>query len=306
MPAPDDAADAVTRATDRGAPTDLPPPRLPTPRGALRRSLILWGWGQLALGDRRGWLLLALEPVALAALVAIGLPLGAGTGLELVFVAGALVAVAWLGQSVHAYRLAVRRRRPFDLAGPDGGAIELLWLVPFAVAATTAYWAAFGTAASPDATLARYVADWRAGHAADGAALFATPPDPSALAAAWQRQAPRLRNDLVVAAAAAGPDSAIDPQQPFESLRFDWAGAAAGGAGAGSRVVDIRVVRVRAIRDTAFGFVPISHDELVSVADLGTVTLRLVSLPGPIPGLPVTAWRIDRVAALDEELPGPG
>jgi len=267
--------------------------------------MALWGWGQLALGDRRGWALLVLEPLAVATLVLVGIPLAAGTGLEVVFVAGVLVGVAWLGQAVHAYRLAVRRRQPFGLTGADGGAIELLWLVPLAVVATTVYWTVLGPAAAPDAALAQYVTAWRAGRSADAAPLFATAIDPGAVSAAWQRQGPRLRNDLVVAAAAAGPGSGIDPGQPFDSLRYDWVEPSAG-AGADTGLLEIRVVRTRSVRDTIFGLVPATHDELVPVLDIGSVTLRLVTTAGPLPGVPVAHWRIDRVSALDEELPGPG
>jgi rubredoxin len=267
--------------------------------------MALWGWGQLALGDRRGWALLVLEPLAAAALVLVGIPLAAGTGLEVVFVAGVLVGVAWLGQAVHAYRLAVRRRQRFGLSGADGGAIELLWLVPLAVVATTVYWTVLGPAAAPDAALAQYVTAWRAGRPADAAALFVTAIDPGTVSAVWQRQGARLRNDLVVAAAAAGPDSGIDPGQPFDSLRYEWVEPPAG-VGADTRLLEIRVVRARSVRDTIFGLIPATHDELVPVLDLGSVTLRLVSIAGTLPGVPVAHWRIDRVSALDEELPGPG
>ena len=45
---------------------------LPTGASVLRRSLVVWGLGQLAIGDRRGWLLLLAQPLAIVGLIGYG------------------------------------------------------------------------------------------------------------------------------------------------------------------------------------------------------------------------------------------
>src|SRR5207253_1292589 len=157
-------------------PNDIPAPRLPTARGALRRSLLIWGWGQLATGDWRGWLLLPLEPLCVAALAVLGVWFAPGEAVGWVFLAGFVV----LG--------------------------------------------------------------------------------------AWGREEPRLRNALVVAVAAAGSNSGLDPARPFDAVRWEADQPSADR----NVVVHARIVRRYTARDSFLGLVPTTIQRLVPIADLGT------------------------------------
>lgn len=319
-------------------PGDLPPPRLVSPRGALRRSLLVWGWGQLATGDRRGVLLAILEVGLVAALARVVAPYAKGTASGLVFLAGAAFLALWAGQAIHAERRAARRWAPYA-THPPSGAVDLLWLAPILVGAATAFWSFSGPATAPDSLLAAYLDAWRTGRTADAARLFAANADPSALGAVWERQGARLDNAAIRAAAAAGPDGGIDPAQPWDAVRWEPPGTVGGASGAGGTgvtsassagpsgaassagpgspapssesptdplgrpVVAATIVRRETVRDTFFGLVPTTTERLVPVADLGTVRLRTVELPGPFDGAPpVVEWRIDEVDLLGERI----
>ncbi len=246
---------------------------------------MLWGWGQVVAGDRRGWL---GPPAQLAALAALGWgtpALVAGTNGELAFVAGAAVLAAWALIAVHAHRQAARRRAALDLPPGDTGAADLLWFGPLVIALSSSFWIAAGDAGDPGVLLDLYVAEWRAGRAADAAPRFATPPDPGALAEAWDRQGAALHNELVAIAAAAGPDSGINPDRPFDAVRWVDAGATA----SGGRLVAIDVARVETVDGQLFGILPTTSQRLVTLNRLGRIELRLVDRPGSGGG---PAWRI--------------
>jgi hypothetical protein len=256
-----------------------------TPRGALRRSLLVWGWGQIVAGDRRGWLGPPAQLAALAGL-AVGAPaLAAGTDGELAFVAGAAVLAAWGLIAVHAHRAASRRRTALNLPPGDAGAEDLLWLAPLVIALSTGFWIAAGDAGDPGVLLDHYVADWRAGRAIDGAGRFAAPPDPAALADTWRRQLAALRNELVAIAARTAPDSGIDPNRPFEAVRWVDAGTSS----AGGRLVALEVARRETVRVELFEVLPTTSQRLVTLARLGRVELRLVDRGATVGG---PAWRI--------------
>lgn len=292
-------------------PGDLPPPRVGSARGAIRRSLVAWGWGQLATGDRRGWLLLALEVVAVVGFALVAIPYARGTSSGLVFIAGAAFVGVWAAQALHAERRARRRLEPFAAGAPAGAAVELLWLAPIVVAGATAFWSLTGPATSPDDLLADYVDLWRTGRAADASVLFAVPPDPVGLEAAWQRQSARLTNETIRAAAQAGAAGGIDPTDPWASVRWnepDQTSTSTAGQGvnvAGRFTAGATVVRRETARDSFLGLVPTTSERLVPIDDLGTIGLRTVELPGPLPGTPpVVAWRIDAVQLLGESFAG--
>jgi hypothetical protein len=207
---------------------------------------------------------------------------------------------------------------PFAEGAPPRAAVDLLWLAPVVVVAATAFWTLSGPASSADAVLAQYVDLWRAGRTADAAALFAVAPDPVALGETWQRQSARLANETIRAAAVVGPAGAIDPAQPWESLRWDVEagpnedegpdGTPAPGAlpaVPGRTLVTASIVRRDTVRDSFLGLVPTTSQRLVPVATLGSVRLRTVELPGPFDGAPpVVAWRIDALDLLGERLGG--
>lgn len=295
------------------------PLHLVSPRGALRRSLVLWGWGQVATGDRRGFALALLEVLALAGF-ALAVPrLLDGTLSVLLYLAGALFVAAWGGIALHAYRRAVVRRAPFvpsaevstasrgadrtlqagagaDVPAGDGGAIDLLWLAPVLIVTVSAFWTLGGSLGSPESTLATYVRDWRSGLPGEAATLFAAPMDARTLADAWGRQQARLHNDLVRLAATSGEDSGIDPAQPLDSLRFVLDDASVDPAG--TRLVHVQTVSRQTVRDTFFGLVPTTTQRLVTIAEVGTVTLTYE----PATGAPGGTWRIGAVQVLEERL----
>ena len=295
----------------------LPAPTLISPRGALRRSLVVWGWGQVATGDRRGWALVAVEMLAVAALVVVGLPLASGTDATLLLLGGCGFGAAWVAVALHAYRCAVHRRVTFGLPGADGGAIDLLWLAPVLIAASTAFWFAGGSGATPDAALSRYVAAWRHDRPADAIGLFAASAGSAglgsavlgsaplgsasgsaapgsaglgsaALEAIWRAQDARLVAQLTQLAASLGPDSGLDPTAPFDAVRFEVQSGSAT-----TETVKVEIVRHETVPDTFLGIFPTTSDQVEPVASLGTVQLALVDVPPPWPGAPATStWRI--------------
>ncbi len=310
----------------------MQPPGLVTPRGALRRSLVLWGWGQLATGDRRGIVLVALELLGLGAFAVAVPALLDGTLSVLLFLAGAAFVAAWGAIALHAYKRAVARRAPFvapiagllaspvdtlvaanaasttaearghlpaapgDAPAGDGGAIELLWLAPVLIVTASAFWTLGGSLGSPESTLATYVRDWRDGYGAQAASLFVGGSLPGDLAGAWSRQRARLHNQLVPIAATSGTDSGIDPSQPLDSLRFIFDEARADAVD--TRTVHVQTVRRETVRDTFFGLVPTTSQRVVTIADVGTISLALVH----VAGVPGGTWRIASVDLLDEHL----
>ena len=212
----------------------------------------------------------------------------------------------WGAIALHAYRRAALRRAVFDQSGPDGGAADLLWLAPVVIVGLTVLWSVGGTLARSDATLTRYVRDWRAGDAADAATIVATPPTTNELAAAWGRQLVRLRNELVRLAAVGNEGEGIDPDQPFDSIRFvdreEGGGGAAGGS-AGDRRVEVEIVRRETIRDSFFGLFPTTSQVLIPVSDLGWIELRRVARPtgrAAVPDDPV--WLVEAMDLLGESL----
>lgn len=237
-------------------------------------------------------------------LVLVALPYADGTAVDVVFLAGAVLLIAWAGQALLAWRRAVRRRERFGQPADDGGATSVLWLAPVVVILATVFWSLAGTGASPGARAAAYAEAWWEGRAERAAGGFTTPVDPATLAAAWARQDPRLRNALVTAAAAAGPSSGIDPDHPFGSIRFSEVGPA-GAAGDASRTIQMEIVKRVRSDDRLLGVLPVTTQETVAVETVGTIELELVRLPGPVGGLPsIDSWRIRRVVALGETITG--
>jgi hypothetical protein len=259
---------------------------------------VVWGWGQLAIGDRRGRLWLAAQPAALFALAALVGGYSGGSAVGAVFAWGAVVVAVWGGQALGAYRRALRRREALGLAGPDGGAVDLLWLAPVVAAAATLFWATAGAAAGPGTVLADYVRDWRAGRPDRAAALFGPMSGPSAeeIVSAWAIQEATIRNELVAIAAESGPGARIDPADPLASLRFE----PPAGDGGGRAVVAVWLVRHETVRDSLLGWIPTTRERLVPVTRLGEIELVREARPGlPSPAGSAELWRIARVDLAD-------
>lgn len=301
-------SDAVSRLA-----TGLPEPI--SPRSALRRSIVVWGWGQVSTGDRRGYLLAVIELVWLAGFVLVGLPILSGAGSEAVFVAGAAFAATWVAVAVHAYRRAIDRRERVGLGGADGGAVDLVWLAIPLIIVSTAFWAAAGQQGTPEATLARYEEAWFHQHGTEALSLIrvtanpspaggtAEPVTPEDLVAGWGRQSGRLHDELARIVAGLGPGSGIDPDAPLESLRIRVAPDPAGQPGTALGVVTI--VRRVSVREFLFGSIPTSAQRLVDVSVVGQVRLRKVDDPAVWPGLVgASRWTIVEIDVLGEHLGG--
>jgi hypothetical protein len=261
--------------------------------------MVVWGWGQLATGDRRGWLLVGAQPAGIALLAWLGPLLAGGAGVAIAFAGGVALFAAWAAIALHAYRRAARRRLLVELPGPDGGAIWLLALAPIAIAASSLFWGLAGREADPATVLDRYVADWRAGRALEATARFVRSPGSATLVRElWEAQLTALRNELVRLVPRAGPGGGIDPDAPFETVRWVDAGPTPGGG----RLVALEVSRRETVHGLLLGLLPVSSQRLVPLEQLGTVELAPVAAgapfapAGPIPDGPwAVSWRIVEV-----------
>jgi hypothetical protein len=275
------------------------PSRVVSARGALRRSLVLWGWGQVSTGDRRGWLGPPAQSLALVGL-ALAAPWAGSTAAPLVFVAVALVGVAWVAIAVHAWRRAAWRRAAIE-APPGGGAADLLALAPLVVLVGAGFWIVGGPGADPALTLDAYLNDWETGRAAAASRRFVSPPSTEALQTAWERQDVALRN-AVVRIAAAEPGALVRPDRPLEGLR--WVDL--GQTSKGGRAYAVEVAREETVRGLVLDLFPTTSRRLVTVERLGIAELRPVAAGGGgLFGAP-PVWRVVRVEIAGEGVAAAG
>lgn len=263
---------------------------IPAAGDILRRALIAWGLGHLALGDRRGVLLVALEVAAIAGLSAAWIAFGQSDRSPWVFVALVAFFAAWAWQAVDAYRRAVA------LGAKPGGAIQAALLAPVALALFSAFWVVSGSGGSPTAVLQRYVAAWRDDRPAVAAGLFATPRDASAVAADWRLAEASLRERLTELRARGAIDpSAVDPERPIEALVFEFPpGLAADPPDPAVTRAAIEFVRRETVASSFFGLFPTASQRTVVVDGLGVITLRAVPQAGSWPSGAVV-WRVQSV-----------
>jgi hypothetical protein len=261
---------------------------VPSGAAVLRRALVLWGTGHLALGDRRGWLLLLIQPLAIGGLVAVGVLVLQGSRWIALFPALALLIAVWLGQAMHAHRLAIRS------GGAPGGEFQIVLALPLVVVLLSGFWLVGGSRSSPAAAVQHYVAAWQAGKPADAALLFAEPIDASALDAGWRAQRSHVEQVVRDAARRYGAQSGLDPEEPFNSLRFEVSSTSADRA-----VVQVEVVRRRRVETSLFGIIPTATQETVLVERLGEISLRARTAPLPdwlpLRINPGRLWLIDEV-----------
>lgn len=220
----------------------------------LRRALVAWGLGHLALGrTTAGWALLVTEVITagLVAWLFVGL---ANTSAYLVpFLAGVLFLVAWAWQALDAYRLA----RPPGAGGiqPERSeAVAIGWLAVPLLVWGSGFWLAAAHDATPSAVLDRFVAGWTA----DELAPPAWDPDVADAATDAARRlgrGPDRFRDVRVRIVEEGPDGAT---AVAESVHFERR------------------------RTTFLGLFPGS--ELVPVADETILRLELAPTPVPLPG----------------------
>jgi hypothetical protein len=263
---------------------------LPTGASVLRRSLVVWGLGQLAIGDRRGWLLLLAQPLAIAGLIVFAAVLIEGTRWMVVFPALLLLLVAWLGQALAAYRQAVAR------GAKPGGELQVVGFLPVAVVAVTVFWLVGGSLGAPATTLGRYVAAWENNDAAKAVDLFATPMSTAEIEAMWVVQTAYLEKQVTAAFIEYGPLSGIDPEEPFNSLRFTEEPSTSADVSS----VAVELVRRQRVESLLLGFIPTATQETVVVEQLGSIDLKaLPDTPPPwLAGIKTGAsvWLIDTIA----------
>ncbi|MBA2255235.1 MAG: hypothetical protein H0W07_08985 [Chloroflexi bacterium] len=261
----------------------------------LRRALLVWGLGHLAIGDGRGWLLLALQAASVAGISVLATALLESDRDILVFLAVVGYLVVWAGQAVDAHR------RAELLGGAPGGAIQILVLAPAAIAALTLFWLVGGSAGSPAAVLQRYVTAWKQDQPAVGRGLFLVPPEPGELGAIWTDQSAYLAMRLTALQSSLGSGSGIDPRQPWTSLLFVPIEPASDATGTGvvvpapDTVIGIQIVRQVTVRGSFFGLFPTASQESRPIERIGTVTLRAIARE-PVLGVSRgIIWRIDTV-----------
>src|SRR6188474_346312 len=146
-------------ADSRSGSADLTANSLPSGASVLRRGLLIWGLGHIAIGDRRGWLLMALQPLVIVGLLMVAVQLIDGTRWVLAF---------RVAQAIHAYRKAV------ELGAKPGGELQAALFLPVAVGVLTLFWLIGGRHGSPTATLEAYAVAFLTGKPEAAAHLYVT------------------------------------------------------------------------------------------------------------------------------------
>jgi hypothetical protein len=248
--------------------------------GVLRRSLLIWGWGHIALGDGRGWLLALLQPLAIAGVLFTAWQLIDGTRWMAVFVPLVALLVLWVGQAVHAHWFALR------LGATPGGELQLAWFLPVVLAVVSAFWLVAGRHGSPASAVEAYMSAWRSDRPDLAVALYGpSGADAADVADLWTGEKSWLASEIARARATYGAASGLDPTRPFSNLRVTQSGL-------GDFIVEL--VRSESYQTTILGFIPTAGQRTVVVAPLLTIEV----VEEPVTGyLPSSAWRIERVTS---------
>ncbi|MGH2428895.1 MAG: hypothetical protein ACRDGV_08435 [Candidatus Limnocylindria bacterium] len=134
----------------------------------LRRALLAWGLGHLALGRRRSGVALLVAEIAGATLVAfLTISLASSTAYLIPFLAGIAFLVAWAWQAVAAYRSAQAAEGHIGPTPPRSPAAAMGWLALPLLAWTAGFWVIAADAATPAAVVDRFMADWTDGRLVD-------------------------------------------------------------------------------------------------------------------------------------------
>ncbi len=254
----------------------------PDPGRVLRVSLVAWGLGEIALGNRRtGLAWLVAEGVALLLVIVTSLSLADGTAYLVPFLLGSGFVVAWGLQAVLAYRRALRSPAAAPGGDPGPSAGNIAWLGVPLLAWGTLFWLLAAHAATPAAVTDTFLRDWPAiAEQPERAEPIASRPD--ALAAAAAAALERLRERCADAAerAACPNESGL-----FRDVRVRLL------AGAGS-VTSAAIELVRYERHPSQLLGLSLGTELVPVTEERLLTLRLATRPDPGPlGIDVGARR---------------
>ena len=263
-----------------------PARRVPPASKVLRRALIFWGLGHVMLGDRRGWLLLIIQPIAIIAVTALAAALIEGTRWLIVFVPLLALLVFWVAQAVDAYQRALK------MGAKPGGEMAIVLMLPLGLIVLTLFWLVGGRHGSPTATLQEYIEAWMRNRPDAAAPLFATPTEADAVGARWATEQQVLADHISRAHATYGDESGLDPEHPFESLRFRDPVTTTDG-----RVsIVVELVRNERIPTTVLGVIPTAGQQEVVVERDMTIWLERQLQPQPewlpIDGLESYAWKI--------------
>jgi hypothetical protein len=256
-------------------------------------ALLGWGLGHVAMGDRRGWLLLALEAIALVLIIGVGLPRIEGDAVDGLFLAIVLFFALWIAQAVHAHGHAVRAG-----AAPGGAMALLLLLLPVAAVVFSAFWMVGGSAATASAAVDRYVEAWRRDRPGQADRLLLEPAGAAATQAAWTAAEAALRDRLGALAASLGPASGIDLDQPFANLEFRVSPGAPPKDGGRTAVASIVVVRHVTVHSTFLGLFPTAVQEVEVLDTVGRIELASVPLRPSATLLDWPATNVWRVVSL--------
>lgn len=249
--------------------------------GVLRRALLIWGWGHIALGDRRGWLLVLLQPLALGGLSFAAWQLIEGTRWLAVFLPLVALLVFWVGQAVHAHRRALAR------GAAPGGELQLAWFLPVVLALVSTFWLIGGRQSSPASAVEAYMTAWQSGRPDIAVGLFGTTgPLQTELASFWGEQRNWLTSAIESGRNTYGSASGLDPARPFRSLRVTQSGPNA---------FTVELVRSESYQSTLLGFIPTAGQRTVVEARVLSLTVFQQQVAGPLPS---SVWRINQVTTL--------
>jgi len=262
---------------------------VPPAAKVLRRAVIGWGLGHVMLGDRRGWLLLIAQPIAIVAVFVLAVTFIDGTRWLVIFPPLVALMVVWVVQAVDAYQRALK------MGAQAGGAMAIVVLLPVALTLLTAFWLLGGRHGSPSATVGAYIEAWMANQPDAAAPLFADGRSTDAVNAQWAAESQMLHDDISAAYATYGDDSGLDPDRPFDSLRFRE--PVTSGDGSVSMVVEL--VRNERVATTVLGVIPTAGQQEVTVEQEMTVLLdqQLQAPPAwlPLDGLDSYSWKITSI-----------
>lgn len=229
----------------------------PDPGRVLARALLGWGLGHLALRrSALGWALLAAEVISALLVAWLTVGLASSSAYLVPFLAGVAFIVAWAWQAVAAYRAArAQRASPGTSGAPERSpAAAIGWLSLPLLAWGTGFWLIGADAATPAATLDRFVTAWS---------------DDELAADAW---APS-----VVAAVADADRSLGSEPDRLRDVRFTIIERTGNGATAVAEAIHYER------RPSRFLWV-FAGSELYPVADERLLTLDLAAVPVDLPG----------------------
>lgn len=237
------------------------------------------------LGDRRGWLLLVVQPLAMIFVAVIAAAFIDGTRWLIVFPPLIALMVVWIAQAVDAHQRALR------VGATRGGEIAVVVLLPVALTLLTGFWLVGGRHASPSATLQDYIAAWMDNRPDAAAPLFAPPQTPEAISAEWAAQTQTLADRVAAAQARYGDASGLNAVHPFDNLRFEDPVT----SGDGRVSMAVQIVREERVQTTVLGVFPTAGQQTVPVETDLTIWLvqqRQTVAWLPLAGLDSFTWKI--------------